>query len=79
VDFPGVSKKIFAGGLKVAKSHLTHTKTKKIIVFFEKFDGKMSNFKIQGWGLPPPSTPMCTGYKGNTPPCLVQSETAATS
>jgi len=29
VDFPGVAKKIFAGGLKLAKFHFNHSKLRK--------------------------------------------------
>jgi len=41
------SQKIVAGEPKAVKYHFTHSKRKKQS-FCEKFDGKISNFKMQG-------------------------------
>jgi len=47
VDFPGVGQKYFCRGQKVAKLHFHHSKLRKQ-PFLQKYDEKMSNFKI--WG-----------------------------
>jgi len=47
VDFPGVGQKYFCRGPKVAKLHFHHSKLRKQ-PFLQKYDEKMSNFKI--WG-----------------------------
>jgi len=52
VDFPKVAKRIFAGRPKVVEVHFNHSKSRKQ-PFSQKFDGKMSNFKIQKGALAP--------------------------
>jgi len=47
VDIPGVGQKYFCGGPKVAKLHFHHSKLRKQ-PFLQKYDEKMSNFKIRG-------------------------------
>jgi len=47
VNFPGVGQKYFCRGPKVAKLHLHHSKLRKQ-PFLQKYDEKISNFKILG-------------------------------
>jgi len=46
VDFPGMGQKYFCRGLKVEKLHFHHSKLRKQ-PFLQKYDEKMSNFKIR--------------------------------